>query len=272
MVSFIHDAIGIELGKPYTLSFWAKTDQSDRPLTAWIVQEQAPWQGYIYFTDQLLKPYWKHFEISGVSDGSDPAAGLHFGLGQQTGSVWLDDIRLQVGARQVWRRDYTRGTVLVNATPETKTISLGGAYRKIAGRQVPEINNGSHVSVVTLPPFDGLILLRDSLIQVSPSALNFGYVAPGSYKDLILIVKNTGTGALVGAVSTTPPFSIVSGGSYSLEENQTQQVVVRYTATLQKGSDTGSLFFTGGGGITVQAKGSNKMAGLPWLLLLLGNE
>jgi hypothetical protein len=35
--------------------------------------------------------------------------------------------------------------------------------------------------------------------------------------------------------------------------------------------DTGSLIFTGGGGITILLKGTNKMAGLPWLMLLLGN-
>jgi hypothetical protein len=271
-IPFSHGAVGIESGKPYTLSFWAKADQSDRPLNTWIQQGQPPWHGYLYFTDQLLKTNWKHFEIYGVADGSDPAAGLHFGLGQQTGSVWLDDIRLQVGARQVWRRDYTRGTVLVNATPETKTIRLGVGYRKIAGRQVPGINNGSQVvDVVTLPPFDGLILLADPWIQVTLSNLNFGYVPPGSYKDLVVGMKNIGTGMLTGTVSVSPPFSIVSGGNFSLEANQSQQIVVRYSAPLEEGSQTGSLIFTGGGGLTIPVKGTNKKVGLPWLLLLLGN-
>jgi hypothetical protein len=259
-VSFIHGAIGIESGKPYTLSFWAKTDQSDRTLTTWIQQEQTPWHVYLYFTDQLLKPYWKHFEIYGVVDGSDSAAGLHFGLGQQTGSVWLDDIRLQAGTRQVWRRDYTGGTVLVNATPETKTISLGGVYRKITGHQAPEINNGSRVSVVTLPPFDGLILLRDPLIQVLPSILNFGYVPPGSYKDLTLVMKNIGTGTLTGTVSATPPFSILSGGSYSLGADQSQVVTIRYQPT-STGTHTGMVVFTGGDGADVPITGITDCSG-----------
>ena len=49
------------------------------------------------------------------------------------------------------------------------------------------------------------------LIQVTPPILNFGYVAPGSSKDLTLEVKNIGTATLTGAVSTSPPFSIISG-------------------------------------------------------------
>lgn len=109
-------------------------------------------------------------------------------------------------------------------------------------------------------------------IQITPSFLNFGYVPPGSHKDLILQVKNIGTGTLTGTVSASPPFSIISGGSYSLGANQTQQVVVRYTAPLEEGAQTGSLTFTGGGGLTVQVTGTNKKnVGLPWLLLLLGN-
>ena len=108
-------------------------------------------------------------------------------------------------------------------------------------------------------------------IQITPSSLYFGYMPPGSYKDLTLEVKNIGSGILTGTVSATPPFSIVSGGSYSLSANQTQQVVVRYTAPLEKGAQTGSLIFTGGGGLTIQVKGTNQNVGLPWLLLLLGN-
>jgi hypothetical protein len=101
------------------------------------------------------------------------------------------------------------------------------------------------------------------------SYLSFGYVPPGSYKDLTVEVMNNGMGTMTGIVNASPPFSIISGGSYSLTPGQTQQVVVRYTAPLQEGSQTGSLIFTGGGGITIQVKGTSKKVGLPWLMLLL---
>jgi hypothetical protein len=108
-------------------------------------------------------------------------------------------------------------------------------------------------------------------IHVNPSSLHFGYVPPGSYKDLILVVKNIGGGILTGTAIACPPFSILSGWSYSLGAGESQQVIVRYTAPLEEGAQTCSFVFTGGGGITVQMKGTNKNVGLPWLLLLLGN-
>jgi hypothetical protein len=107
------------------------------------------------------------------------------------------------------------------------------------------------------------------VIQVTQSILNFGYVPPGSYKDLTLTVKNTGGGTLTGSVTACPPFSVVLGGGYSLGAGEFQPVIVRYTAPLQEGSQTCSFVFSGGGGFTVQVKGTNEKFGLPWLMLLL---
>jgi hypothetical protein len=105
-------------------------------------------------------------------------------------------------------------------------------------------------------------------IQVFPTVLDFGYVPPGSFKELPLEVKNIGTATLTGTVSAFVPFSIVSGENYSLEPNQSQQVVVRFTSPLQEGSQTSSLLFTGGGGSLVEVRGTNKKV-LLWLPLLL---
>ena len=92
-----------------------------------------------------------------------------------------------------------------------------------------------------------------------------------AYQDFTLTVKNIGAGTLTGMVSASLPFSIESGGIYTLGAGQFQQIVVRYTAPSQQGSQTASITFTGGGGITIQVAGTSKIAGLPWLLLLLGN-
>jgi hypothetical protein len=51
-------------------------------------------------------------------------------------------------------------TVLVNATATTHTIPLAETFRKIAGTQVPAVNDGSLVTEVTLPSRDGIVLLR----------------------------------------------------------------------------------------------------------------
>jgi len=72
----------------------------------------------------------------------------------------FDDIRVQAGNRQIWRRDYAAGSVLVNATPLSQTVALGGPLRRIAGTQAPLVNDGALVTSVVLPPNDGLILVR----------------------------------------------------------------------------------------------------------------
>jgi hypothetical protein len=104
------------------------------------------------------------------------------------------------------------------------------------------------------------------VIYVTPVSLDFGLVPVGSTMDLFLTVKNIGMGTLTGNASTAAPFSIVSGGSYSLGYDQSQVVTIRYQPI--PGIHTGSVVFTGGGGTTVPVTGKTP-AGLPWLILLL---
>ncbi len=65
-----------------------------------------------------------------------------------------------VSGQDVWRRDFSNGISLVNATAVTQTIPLGGTFQKIRGTQVPAVNDGSLVSQITLAPRDGIVLLK----------------------------------------------------------------------------------------------------------------
>lgn len=60
----------------------------------------------------------------------------------------------------VWRRDFQNGVALVNSTGETRTVNLGGELEKVRGTQDPGVNDGSVVTSVSLPPNDGLLLLK----------------------------------------------------------------------------------------------------------------
>jgi hypothetical protein len=60
----------------------------------------------------------------------------------------------------VWARDFINGKILVNSTNSHQTVRLDGEYEKIHGTQDRSVNNGAFVSTVTLPPNDGIILLR----------------------------------------------------------------------------------------------------------------
>ncbi len=60
----------------------------------------------------------------------------------------------------VWRRDFQHGTVLVNSSNQTQTVDLNGDFEHLHGAQDPKTNDGTIASIVTIPPQDGLLLLR----------------------------------------------------------------------------------------------------------------
>ncbi len=94
----------------------------------------------------------------------------------------------------------------------------------------------------------------NALISVSPSTLNFGSVLIGVESNLTFTVKNIGGGTLAGTASVAAPFSVVSGGSYTLGANQSQTVTVGFTPSSAGGS-TSSVTFTGGGGTIASVSG-----------------
>jgi hypothetical protein len=66
---------------------------------------------------------------------------------------------------------------------------------------------------------------------VSPATtVNFGTVNRGSVVDQTLTVSNLRAGTVSGTVATSPPFSIVSGGSFTLNgAGSTHSVTVRFS-------------------------------------------
>jgi hypothetical protein len=167
-VSLSYEPITLAAKKNYTISFWARADR-ERPISVWAQQGSAPWETYFSVDEIMLDTTWKRHEISVASSATDRRAQFIFGLGQAEGTVFIDDAQLQAGSREVWRRDYSGGIALVNATVETRHVDLGATFRKIAGTQAPKINDGSLVTRVTLPPHDGLILLR---ADIPPSTVD----------------------------------------------------------------------------------------------------
>ena len=70
--------------------------------------------------------------------------------------------------------------------------------------------------------------LAQADITASPStAIDFGAVPAGTAVDRSFTVQNTTTASLTGSASVGAPFSIVSGGSFSLAPGGSQSVVVR---------------------------------------------
>ncbi len=89
----------------------------------------------------------------------------------------------------------------------------------------------------------------NAVISVTPNSLNFGSVNVGESAEQDFTVQNTGGEILIGNASTSAPFNITAGGSYSLASELSQSTTIRFSPT-SAGTFMGNVTFTGGGGTT----------------------
>lgn len=83
------------------------------------------------------------------------------------------------------------------------------------------------------------------VISVTPASQDFGTVAVGSTAERTFTVQNVGGGTLSGSANTTVPFSVVSGGGYSLGAGASQTVTVRFSPAAAA-NFSGNISFSGG--------------------------
>ena len=103
------------------------------------------------------------------------------------------------------------------------------------------------------------LVVTNPLISVTPTNLNFGIIGVGRTKNLTVVVQNLGGGTLAGSASAGDAFSVVSGGTYVLTNNQSQAVTIRYSPK-SVGDFSQTVSFTGGGSLSIKAHGK---AGIP---------
>ena len=89
-------------------------------------------------------------------------------------------------------------------------------------------------------------------LSVTPRVIDFGTVVDGASADQSFTIMNPGESTLSGTVSTTAPFSVVSGGSFSLAAGAIQSIVVRFSPNGAGGFVT-SVNFAWNGGATRRA-------------------
>lgn len=84
---------------------------------------------------------------------------------------WFDEYDVRIGKAVeaipsapwnsgVWRRTYEHAMALVNPDTSPRAITVERGWKRFAGRQAATINNGTPVRELTLPPRDGLLLIR----------------------------------------------------------------------------------------------------------------
>jgi len=196
--SFYYRSVAVKAGTPYTLTFRAKGDAATK-ITARVAKATSPYTAWLYVDPIDVGTNWQTYELALPASGSDSAAYLIFGVGSRVGTIWFDSVKLQQGSRlDVYRRDFERGSVVVNATSTSKSVPLGATFRKIKGTQAPTVNDGKYVSSVTLPTLDALVLLRTPTLSFGTS----GTITPGTTRTLSGTLKNA-VGVVVSSATVT---------------------------------------------------------------------
>ncbi|MCX5685179.1 MAG: putative glycoside hydrolase, partial [Planctomycetota bacterium] len=136
-VSFWAAARTLVNGTSYALRFRARADR-ERPLTVGAQKDKADWRNYGLSRQLTLGPAWQDYEvIFTATDNAVADARIQFHVGAVAGPVWLDDVSLRAAGPEVWRRDYERGVVLLNASRNGQTIDVGPGFHRLAGAQAP---------------------------------------------------------------------------------------------------------------------------------------
>lgn len=146
----------------YTISFSARSDV-DGDVMLELNSPACPNSECLKAWRISVDSSWKTYETSFIASGTATPSIEFFAL--IPGSVWLDDIKMEAIDRNAYRRNYTKGAVVVNYTNSDLTEQLGGTYYKL---YIPgsDVFDGSAVTSVTVPPQDGMIVVTDPPLPV----------------------------------------------------------------------------------------------------------
>jgi hypothetical protein len=103
--------------------------------------------------------------------------------------------------------------------------------------------------------YDYLCLSRTPSVSLSTTSLTLPQTFINQQVQASFVIWNGGGGTLTGTVSAPAPFSIVSGGSFSLLPGQPQEVVVRFSSGTAGSFSKSISISSNGGSKTVTATG-----------------
>ena len=123
-------------GVTYNLTFWARST-TNRFITLSSQKGSPDWRNYGLSQRLAITTNWQTYTATFTANESVSDARIQFFLGETSGTVWLDDVRLCQSPPEVYRRDFNNGIVLLNATPEPRDISLDAGFHRLSGSQAP---------------------------------------------------------------------------------------------------------------------------------------
>jgi len=105
------------------------------------------------------------------------------------------------------------------------------------------------------------------IIDLSLSEKDFGIVRAGVTTNISFMVSNKipASGAMVGTVSVSSPYSVVSGGSYTLHNGSNHPVTLQYAPTVQDLDETQAVLTGGQGAVfSLTGRAITNQVGLTW--------
>jgi len=130
----------LEKGKSYDLSFWAKADAA-RSIGLASQKGSADWRGYGLSRRVDIGTDWKQYRVTFEALETVNDSRIQFFTGDRSGSVWLDGVDLRESPAPVYRRLFTKGAVLLNASRQSVTIPMPPGYERFQGSQAPRYQN-----------------------------------------------------------------------------------------------------------------------------------
>jgi hypothetical protein len=136
-VALMQNKITSTAGISYDLSFKLKSDTAQ---SFQVVLQKGSSDWHSYGLAKMLNASassWQSYTLTFEATDTAADGRLTFNFGAVTGSLWIDEVKLVQHPPDILRRDYEKGSVLVNATKQRMTVPLNGSFKRLTGTQAP---------------------------------------------------------------------------------------------------------------------------------------
>jgi hypothetical protein len=120
----------------YEVRFWAKSDVP-RTITVNMHKSSPDWDNFGLWQEVAIGATWAEHTLHFTANATAQNASLQFLLGDQVGTVWLDEVQLIQQPLHLFRREFTNGLVLLNGTHHPQRVTVGAGWRRLQGDQAP---------------------------------------------------------------------------------------------------------------------------------------
>jgi len=128
--------VPLTAGATYQLQFWAR---ASKPVSIVADMQGGPpdYPNYGLYTWVNLTSTWQLYNLTFQAPTTANDGAVQFNVGPAAASIWIDGVQLTAAPPDIYRRDFTRGAVLLNGTGSPQTIAPGPGFRRFSGTQAP---------------------------------------------------------------------------------------------------------------------------------------